>query len=130
MLLLDTHIWWWAISEPEHLSEEYLQILNNESNTTKAVASISIWEFAMMTTKGRIDLTIDPKEWFYHAIHEVGTKIIPLSVDIALDSCNLQGNFHKDPADRIIVATAIKHNALLITKDKKILNYPHVNTFK
>jgi PIN domain nuclease of toxin-antitoxin system len=80
----------------------------------------------MRVKKKRIILNMSPKDWFTHAIDNVGTKVIPLSGEIALESCNLSGNFHKDPADRIIVATARIHNVLLVTKDQKILDYPDV----
>jgi PIN domain nuclease of toxin-antitoxin system len=54
--------------------------------------------------------------------------VIDLSPDVAIDSCNLPGVFHKDPADRIIVAAARIHNLTLLTKDQKILDYPHVKS--
>jgi len=57
-----------------------------------------------------------------------GTKVAELTDETAPDSCNLPGSFHKDPADRIIVATARKFGAILVTKDEKILNYPDVKS--
>ena len=125
MILLDTHVWWWAISEPEKLSSVAVETINKSSDQ-RFIAAISLWEFAMMVKKKRIILNMSPKDWFTHAIDNVGTKVIPLSGEIALESCNLSGNFHKDPADRIIVATARIHNVLLVTKDQKILDYPDV----
>ncbi|CAK8719207.1 PIN domain-containing protein [Candidatus Electrothrix aarhusensis] len=126
MIILDTHVWWWAISEPERLSAKAADLIRNTEK--RYVASISLWEFAMMATRGRIDLAIPPYEWLRYAINEAGTKVLPLSADIALDSCNLPGNFHKDPADRMIVATARVHHAQLVTKDGKIRAYSHVHS--
>jgi len=126
MILLDTHVWWWAISEPEKLSSVAEETINKSPSDQRFIAAISLWEFAMMVKKKRIILNMSPKDWFTHAIDNVGTKVIPLSGEIALESCNLSGNFHKDPADRIIVATARIHNVLLVTKDQKILDYPDV----
>ncbi|MEI6262790.1 MAG: type II toxin-antitoxin system VapC family toxin [Deltaproteobacteria bacterium] len=126
MILLDTHVWWWAISEPEKLSSVAVETINKSPSDQRFIAAISLWEFAMMVKKKRIILNMSPKDWFTHAIDNVGTKVIPLSGEIALESCNLSGNFHKDPADRIIVATARIHNVLLVTKDQKILDYPDV----
>ena len=82
----------------------------------------------MMVSRGRINLRITPQEWFQHAIETAKTFVLSMSPDIAIDSCNLPGNFHKDPADRIIVATARIHQAILITKDRNIRSYPHVQT--
>ena len=126
MIILDTHVWWWAISEPERLSSRAAELIRDTEE--RCIASISLWEFAMMATRGRVDLAIPPYKWLHHSINEAGTKIIPLSSDIALDSCTLPGNFHKDPADRIIVATARMHHAELITKDGKIREYDHVHS--
>ena len=82
----------------------------------------------MMVTRGRIELTISPDEWLDYAINQTGLTILELNSKIALESCNLPGNFHKDPADRIIVATARVSRSQLITKDQKIIQYPHVTT--
>ena len=82
----------------------------------------------MMSAKKRIELKISPAKWLSRAIDETGIIVIELSPDIAIESSNLPGEFHKDPADRIIVATARVHNLKLLTKDQKIHDYPHVNS--
>ncbi len=128
MILLDTHTWWWALSEPEHVSGLACQEIEHTSSGHHCIASISLWEFAMMAQRGRIQLTISPQEWLDYAIHQAHTRVLPLSADIALDSCSLPGEFHKDPADRLIVATARVHHIPLVTKDLKIRHYAHVET--
>ena len=128
MIVLDTHVWWWTISEPAQLSRKARQLITKMPPEQRAIASISIWEFAMMVTRGRIELTISPDEWLDYAINKTGLTILELNSKIALESCNLPGNFHKDPADRIIVATARVSQSQLITKDQKIIEYPHVTT--
>ncbi len=80
----------------------------------------------MVVAKGRIKVKIDPKHWLSNAIGNSGLLVIELTPEIAVESCNLPGDFHKDPADQIIVATARTHNLTLLTKDRKILDYPHV----
>ena len=82
----------------------------------------------MMAAKKRIELNISPLKWMTRAISETGITVSELSPDIAIDACNLPGEFHKDPADRIIVATARVHNLTLLTKDQKILDYPYVKS--
>ena len=130
MLLLDTHVWWWAISEPAQLSPLATKTIQHAQQHQEplCIASISLWEFAMMVTRGRIRLQITPQEWFDHALHNAGTHVLELTPEIALETCALPGEFHKDPADRMIVATARIYQATLITKDQKILDYPHVHT--
>ena len=128
MVVMDTHIWWWAISERAQLSRRARSLLAKTPPEQRVIASISIWEFAMMVTRGRIQLTISPDEWLDYAISKTGITILNLDSRTALESCNLPGKFHKDPADRIIVATARIHQAKLITRDQKIIDYPHVTT--
>jgi PIN domain nuclease of toxin-antitoxin system len=128
MILLDTHTWIWTHSATKLLSDNVKKRIKKTPIDQRAIASISIWEFAMMVVKGRINVKIDPKLWLDNAIKNSGLKVIELSPEIALESCNLPGNFHKDPADQIIVATARIHNLTLLTKDRKILRYRHVKS--
>jgi PIN domain nuclease of toxin-antitoxin system len=126
MILLDTHTWIWSHSATKLLSDDVKKRIKETIADQRAIASISIWEFAMMVVKGRINVKIDPKLWLDNAIKKSGIKVIELSPEIAMESCNLPGDFHKDPADQIIVATARIHNLTLLTKDQKILQYRHV----
>ncbi len=128
MILLDTHAWWWALSEPEHLSDVARQQIAQTPSGQRCVAAISLWEFAMMVERQRIHLTISAQEWLDYAIQEAHTRVLPLSAEIAIDSCHLPGVFHKDPADRLIVATARVHDIPLVTKDQNIRDYEYVNT--
>ena len=127
MILLDTHTWIWSHSATKLLSDKVKKLIKKTLTDQRAIASISIWEFAMMVVKGRITVKIDPKLWLENAIRNSGLKVIEISPEIALESCNLPGDFHKDPADQIIVATARIHNLTLLTKDRKMLDYRHVN---
>ena len=128
MILLDTHTWWWALSEPEDLSPLARQHIEQTPFGQRCIASISLWEFAMMAQRGRIQLTISPQEWLNYALQQAKTRVLLLSAEIALDSCNLPGEFHKDPADRLIVATARSYDIDLVTKDQKIRDYKQVKT--
>ena len=128
MIVLDTHVWWWSISEPAQLSHRARQLIKKTPPDQRAIASISIWEFAMMVTRGRIELMISPDEWLDYAVHKTGLAIVELNPQIAMESSSLPGEFHKDPADRIIVATARVSRCQLISRDQKIIEYPHVST--
>jgi PIN domain nuclease of toxin-antitoxin system len=67
-------------------------------------------------------------EWSSRALAHSGVRLLELSPEIAAESTELPGDFHKDPADQIIVATARLHGCPLLTSDRKILDYPHVQT--
>jgi PIN domain nuclease of toxin-antitoxin system len=128
MIILDTHVWWWAASEPELLSDVARSLILETPPGERAVASISIWEMAMMFAKGRVQLEIPPENWLDHALNRTGLRVIGLTGAIAMDSCRLPGELHKDPADRLIVATARRTGSVLVTKDRKLLDYPFVES--
>ena len=128
MILLDTHVWFWSLTEPDRLSRTSYDLIKRTPADERAIASISIWEFAMMASKGRIQMKMGSEQWLRYATEKTGIQILELTPSIAIESCQLPGSFHADPADRIIVATARINGATLITKDKKILAYPYVNS--
>lgn len=68
------------------------------------------------------------EEWVRRGLEELGIETINLSNEVALTAYNLRGDFHKDPADRVIVATAIHHGLTLCTADNRILAYPNAIT--
>lgn len=128
MLLMDTHVWFWTLTEPNRLSKTAYDLIKNTVVDERAIASISIWEFAMMAQRGRIKMKMTAEQWLDYAINKTGIQVLELSPKVAVESCQLPGDFHADPADRIIVATARINGATLVTKDRKILDYPYVNS--
>jgi PIN domain nuclease of toxin-antitoxin system len=128
MLLLDTHVWFWSLSEPERLSKAARDLIQQTKTDQRAVASISIWELAMMAARGRIELKIGAGQWLDYAVNKSGIHVFALTPEVALESCSLPGDIHGDPADRIIVATARLASATLVTKDRRILKYPYVES--
>ncbi|EGJ31709.1 MULTISPECIES: type II toxin-antitoxin system VapC family toxin [Moorena] len=79
---------------------------------------------------GRIVLPVPIREWFEIALAQEGVILISITPAIAVDAQSLPGEFHKDPADRIIVATARGCDCPVVTVDQKILNYPHVDVIR
>jgi len=84
---------------------------------------MSVWELGMLESKGRIQLGISCTQWVEKALAQPGVALAPLTPAIAIESSNLPGSFHGDPADRIIVATARALKARLLTSDKNIRAY-------
>lgn len=82
----------------------------------------------MMVSTGKVEIRIPTDQWLEQAVDNTGIEVFDLNPKIAAECCNLPGEFHKDPADRIITATARIHELILVTKDKKIIDYPHVET--
>ncbi|MDF5718009.1 MAG: type II toxin-antitoxin system VapC family toxin [Rhizonema sp. NSF051] len=129
MILLDTHAWLWWLHTPEKLSDRGRTLLTiGENQNALMVSAISVWEIALKHSAGKLPLPLTVNEWFAIAKTRPGITIEPVDPLDAIASTQLPGDFHKDPADRIIVAIAYRRNIELMTCDQKILNYPHVKT--
>lgn len=127
MILLDTHIWFYYINDGvESLTPEVRQAIHE--NDTVGVSVISCWEIAMLVAKQRVRLSIDVQDWIVGALKQKGIKLIQLTPEIAVLSTRLPGNFHKDPADRMIAASCLKLGAPLLTLDERIRSWGHIKT--
>ena len=127
LILLDTHIWIWLFNGDERLkSSQCLPMIEEAAKRSSLqVSVISIWEIGTLEAKGRISFEIDCMEWIHRALNAPGISLAPLTPEIAILSSRLPGDFHGDPADRIIAATARKSGALLVTNDNQILTSLH-----
>ena len=129
MILLDTHIWIWWISNLEKLSPKALSAINKaRSESSIVISSISTWEIALLVEKGRLELSVSVRDWVRKTEGLPFVRFAPVDNTISLRSVSLPGEFHPDPADRIITATAMTMGIPLVTKDERIIGYPHVNT--
>ena len=117
--------------QPEKLSDDIKQHINLAQEDNKLyLASISLWEIAMLKYKRRINI-YEPIKDFLDSITCInGIRIIDISPEVAAESILLVDEFHGDPADRIIVATAKTHGACLITRDQKILTWAKLGHIK
>ena len=122
-------MWLWWISEPEKLPERALAEIN-KARVEKGIviSTISTWEIALLVEKGRLELSIDVRDWVRKTEGLCFVRFASIDNTISLRSVSLPGVFHADPADRIITATAMTMGIPLITKDEKILNYQHAHT--
>jgi PIN domain nuclease of toxin-antitoxin system len=122
-LILDTHILIWFL-EGIKLSEDQITVIENaRSKHQLFVSSISIWEIAMLLKQNKIVLSISLNEWLNKLECIPGLGISDLSASILVESCNLPNYEHKDPADRMIIASSRSLGAHLMTHDQKILDY-------
>jgi PIN domain nuclease of toxin-antitoxin system len=123
-LLLDTHVWLWVVAGGPELSYAAREAIAAAVGTgTLRISAISLWEVAMLETRGRIILGKPTGLWLDEALADPGPAIEPLTPRIAVESCELPEVFHADPADRMIVATARVTDAKLVTRDRRILDY-------
>ena len=122
MLLLDTHVLIWLVEGNERLGSDALEAINQSlANGQLGVSAISFWEIAMLIEKGRLEFCIELDTW-RHELLQNGLQEIQLTGSAAIQA-GLFKDFHGDPADRMIVATALEKGATLVTADRKILGW-------
>jgi PIN domain nuclease of toxin-antitoxin system len=130
MIVLDTHaLIWWVNGDHQALSSAALKAIESESQQGEIIIStISSWEIAMLIEKNRIALAMELNQWLATVADLPNVRFVSVDNHIAVHSAALPGEFHKDPADRMIVATARLLSAPIISADEKIRAYPHVKT--
>lgn len=122
-LLLDTHILiWWFIDSPD-LPNKYLKLLteSEQGKHSLSVSIISFWEIAKLVSLQKLQLTYSLDDWFIELERDPLITIVPLDGRIILESTRLGPDFHKDPSDQLIVATARTLGLKLMTVDKRIV---------
>lgn len=125
--LLDTHVWIWSQELPEALGKKTRRALVDGENII-CLSTISTLEIARLVDLGTIELSGTLASWVQESSDALRARTIELSHEIAIKAYSLTVPFHKDPADRVLVATAALHDLTLLTADDRILSYPHVHT--
>lgn len=131
MIVLDTHTLLWWLNGRSELSEKARAAIEKELQEDSGVilvSAISAWEIAMLVNLNRLTLTMSVDDWLEAAADVEGVRFVPVDNAVGVESTRLPGEFHKDPADRMIVALARHLNVPLITVDKKIRDYKHVRS--
>jgi PIN domain nuclease of toxin-antitoxin system len=120
--LLDTHAWIWWVDHDPRLGRRYLEALDGLAAENRPVISdISLWEAATLVERGRLQFRIPFQEWLQCAAHPRTVLVHPITPEIAGEIALLPSSFHRDPADRVIVATSRVLKMPLLTKDHLIL---------
>jgi PIN domain nuclease of toxin-antitoxin system len=123
-LLLDTHAAIW-ITEDKPLASSAVDAIDAayRAGTTIFVSAITAWEVGLLVSRNRLGLTARPERWFQRLLSIPGVRQADLSPEILIASSFLPGTPPRDPADRIILATARDLGATLITRDSLLLKY-------
>lgn len=124
-LLLDTHIFLWALLAPERLGPAVVAALTDAGNEVW-LSPISVWEVLVLAEKGRVLLEPDPIVWMRRALREVPLREAPLTHEVAIRSRQVELP-HPDPADRFLVATAQVYDLTLVTADRRLLGLQGVS---
>jgi PIN domain nuclease of toxin-antitoxin system len=119
--LLDTHAWVWWVEGDARLSRRFRDVIDNlPLDDRPRLAAISLWEIAMLVERGRLAFRISLAAWLDAAAHPRSVQIVPLTPEIASDTAALPTRFHRDPADRLIVAACRVLDVPLLTYDTRI----------
>lgn len=119
MILLDTHVLLWISSDPQKLSKNAREAIREaRENASLAVATITLWELAWLAQNGRLVISSSPENFVMEAVSRVVLK--PMTPQIVALAARLPASFPKDPADRVITATAILEGIPLVTADQRI----------
>jgi PIN domain nuclease of toxin-antitoxin system len=126
-LLLDTHVWIWSQEDPDRIGTQTKRLIVGQQHENH-VCTISTLELARLVAIGDIKVSIAVKDWVEQALQAIQARTVEVSHDISLGAYALPGSFHKDPADRILVAAARQHELTVLTADERILNYTGVQS--
>jgi PIN domain nuclease of toxin-antitoxin system len=122
LTLLDTHVAIWLFEARGRIGKGARRLLDRAAAAGEvAVSAISFWELAQLVERDRIDLDLSPSEWRRRAL-SAGLIELPLTGEIGIAAAQLDG-FHGDPGDRMLTATAIVHDAVMVTSDEQILRW-------
>ena len=121
--LLDTHVLIWWLSDRTQLSPRQWEVIESATPDGPVfVSDISLWEVAMLASLGRIRLALPLREWLDKAVAPPLVRRQGISPAVATEVAALPDSFHRDPADRILVATARVLGATLLTNDRRIVD--------
>jgi PIN domain nuclease of toxin-antitoxin system len=118
-LLLDTHIWLWALLDPDRLTPAVRAALASGENELW-LSPISVWEAQLLAERGRVRVDVAPAEWVARMVQALPRREAALTTDIAVASRRLALT-HDDPADRFLAATAHVLGLTLVTADVRLI---------
>ena len=124
LLLLDTCAAIWLMERAAFSREGMAaMVASYERGENLSVSPITAWEMGLLVSRGRMPSVTNPAAWFKTLLAREAIELTRMTPDILINSSNLPGDLHRDPADRIIISTARELGMTLITRDRLILDY-------
>lgn len=123
--LIDTHYWLWLqVATENRISTKVREELTElQRQQLLHLSAVSVWEVARLVADGHMNVGMSIDRFVHEATRHGGLRLLPLSTQILIESTRLPGTIHRDPSDRLLVATAREHGLTLITRDKELLDY-------
>lgn len=123
MIVLDTHVLVWLVAEPKRLSRPAVRAIERAARTSGiAIASITLWEIATLLARGRLRSRGTIEQTVRRFVEVARAETLDLTPEVAATAAQLSGSVPTDPADRLLVATALVHAVPLVTSDDRILS--------
>jgi PIN domain nuclease of toxin-antitoxin system len=124
VIVLDTHIWFWFVTQdwnrfPAAWRDE-IEVAENVG-----ISPISCYEIVLAEERGRLELPCAAEDWFRDALEPMNIVLLPLNVEVACRAVSLSA-IHKDPFDRLIIATALAYDGCLASVDGLFPLYPEI----
>ncbi|NJM76287.1 MAG: type II toxin-antitoxin system VapC family toxin [Acaryochloridaceae cyanobacterium RU_4_10] len=125
IIVLDTHIWFWLIAQE---FDRFPASWRDEIETVEqvSISPVSCYEIALANQRGRLELPCSAEQWFENALTPSGISVLPLTAEVACRAVNLSA-IHKDPFDRLIIATTLIYGAKLASVDSLFSQYSELN---
>lgn len=124
MIVLDTHVWFWWINLEHHRFSASIRTVLEEGESL-GVSVVSCYEIALAAQRGRLLLPCLTPQWFTEALEPSGIQLLPLTPEVTSYAVDLAA-IHRDPFDRMIIATTLIHDANLISLDGVFHHYPEL----
>ena len=129
MILLDTHVLAWLVAEPERLSRPAASAIRRaRASDGLAIADITIWELALLFSRGALRALGTVESAVQSVLTESGVQVRPITAEIAALATQFSEDYPKDPVDRVIGATARAEGLALVTRDERIRSSPLITT--
>lgn len=121
MILLDTHVLTWLVADPERLSRQAASAIRRARvSDGLAISAITVWELALLFARGVIRSQTTVESSVQNLLTRSGVVILPITAEVAAIGTQFSVDYPKDPADRLIGATAMAEGIALVTKDERL----------
>lgn len=131
MILLDSHTFVWLADGDKRVGPEARRLIREAFRADALYLSpISLWEISLKASRGKLLVDRPLRPWMNDALRLTRARLVPITAEIAIDCAELPGDFHGDPADRIIASTARVSSLLLLTDDRKLLDLSRKGYFR
>ena len=123
MLLLDTCALIWTVNDEAVAPQARKSIARAALAGELYLSPVSAWEIGLLVRRGKLRLAISAEKYVERAFRLPGTRVAPLTPEVAVRSSYLPGDLHSDPADRLLISTALEMGLRLVTRDERLLAY-------